>query len=113
WGPVRCERFDRPMPLPRTRRRGRSTVLARGSCVRSFDPGLVTFDDAAAQADFSVVEHHRLAWGDRALRRVEHDSVAVGAMVQGTRLVTLAITDLGGQPQWPGKVERIDPVDFR
>jgi hypothetical protein len=46
-------------------------------------PGLGDFDHAAAEADFTVVEHHGLTRGDRALRFIEHGAVAGRGFFQG------------------------------
>src|SRR5690606_4207041 len=97
---------------PGTRRRARPVVPESGSWARRLrGAGLGDFDHAAAEAYLAVVEHHRLARGDGALRLVEHRAVAVLGLLQGADLVGLAVAHLGGQAARGGEVDRVDPVD--
>src|SRR5690606_37764685 len=70
------------------------------------------FDDSAAQAAFTLVQHHLLAWRHRALRFAEFDpDASLIAQADQAFLVGLPVAGLGVAMQWQGGMHGIDPVD--
>ncbi|KPX61431.1 Uncharacterized protein ALO39_05535 [Pseudomonas syringae pv. lapsa] len=100
--------------MPGIHRPERSVVPESGSSTLVLaGPGFGNFDHAAAQTDFAVVEHHRLAGSDGALRVIECGAITVCGFFQRAWLVALTITDLRGEPARAAQIDRVDPIDFR
>src|SRR5690606_9910069 len=67
----------------------------------------------AAQANFPIVKHTRLARRDRTLCQIETHDVAVAIALDDTGLIALAVTRLGGDARRQGGRLAADPVHLR
>src|SRR5699024_10854413 len=85
-----------------------------GSCLRDMalpaaEGGVGGLDDAAAEAGFALVEHHRLAGSDRALGRGESHFAAATGEAYGTGLCGLAVACLGGAGERVARCAAVHP----
>src|SRR5690606_5715659 len=73
----------------------------------------VTFDDAAAEAAFSVVEHYVLARRERALQLLEVNAETCALALHPAVLVGLAVTRLCRAAPGQGGAFAVDPFEAR